>query len=143
MPFNCVMRPWKMAGARQHVTSIVGSNIALVRAGWLKEPRREMDDDVVLKAGCIVVNSREQLMQDQPGDLFPLISNNRVKLDDLAELGEVAAGKRPGRTSSVQITVHKSTAGTGAADIAIAGVAYKRAVEAGRGRWIHYSAAHR
>ena len=122
----------------QHVTSIVGSNIALVRAGWLKEPRRELDDDVILKAECVVANSREQLTQDQPGDIYPLIESNNIALADIAELGEVASGTKPGRTSEAQITVHKNTAGTGAADIAIAGVAYKRAVEAGRGRWIEY-----
>jgi alanine dehydrogenase len=123
----------------QHVTSIVGSNIALVRAGWLKEPRRELDDAVILRADRVVANSREQLMQDQPGDLYHLITGNRVKLDEIAELGEVASGKRPGRTSDSQITVHKNTAGTGAADIAIAGVAYRRAVKEGRGRWIPYT----
>ena len=131
-----VFGEWLEAG--QHVTSIVGSNIALVRAGWLEAARRELDDAVILRADAVVVNSREQVMQDQPGDLYPLVESNRVKLEDFAELGEVASKKRSGRTSDSQITVHKNTAGTGAADIAIAGIAYKRAVEAGRGRWMPY-----
>lgn len=129
-----VLGKWLEAG--QHITSIVGSNIGLVRAGWLKESRRELDDEVMLRAGRIVVNSREQLVQDQPGDLYGLISDERIKLDDIAELGEVIAGKRPGRTSDTEITVHKNTAGTGAADIAVAAVAYHRAKEMGRGRLI-------
>lgn len=129
-----VLGEWLEPG--QHITSIVGSNVALVRAGWLKEPRRELDDAVVLRSDCVVVNSREQVTQDQPGDLFGLIESKRLELDDLAELGEVVAGMRPGRTSDSQITIHKNTAGTGSADIAIAEVAYRRALEEGRGQWI-------
>lgn len=129
-----VLGEWLEPG--QHVMSIVGSNIALVRAGWLDAPRRELDDAVILRSDRIVVNSREQVMQDQPGDLFGLIEGGRIALDDLAELGEVVNGIRPGRTSDGEITVHKNTAGTGSADIAIAEVAYRRALEEGRGQWI-------
>ncbi len=118
----------------QHVASIVGSNIALVRAGWLDEPRRELDDAAVLRAGRIMVNSREQVIQDEQGDLFGLISSGRIDLNDIAEIGEIASGTRPGRTSDDEITLHKNTAGTGAADIAIAMVAYEKAKSQGRGR---------
>lgn len=120
----------------QHVTSIVGSNIALVRAGWLDAPRREVDDAAVLRSDRIAVNSREQVVQDQQGDLFGLVSDGRIALDDIAEIGEIANGDRPGRTSDDQITLHKNNAGTGAADIAIAVVAYREAKAQGRGQWM-------
>lgn len=120
----------------QHVTSIVGSNIELVRGGWLKEPRREVDDAVVLRADCVAVNSREQVIQDQQGDLYGLIESHRITLESLAEVGDLVAGKRPGRTSPDQITVHKNNAGTGVADIAIAHCAYERAKKEGRGQLI-------
>ena len=132
-----VLGEWLEPG--QHVTSIVGSNISLVRAGWLKEPRRELDDAVILRSDCIAVNSREQVIQDQPGDLFGLIESKQVESDDLSELGELVAGIRPGRSSDSQITVHKNTAGTGSADIAIAEVAYRRALAKGRGQWIPHT----
>jgi ornithine cyclodeaminase/alanine dehydrogenase-like protein (mu-crystallin family) len=120
----------------QHVASIVGSNIALVRAGWLDEPRRELDDAAVLKADLVAVNSREQVVQDEQGDLFGLISGGEIALDDIAEIGELANGTRPGRKSDDEITLHKNNAGTGAADLAIAMVAYKQARAQGRGRWL-------
>ncbi len=122
----------------QHVASIVGSNIALVRAGWLDQPRRELDDDAVLRADRIMVNSREQVIQDEQGDLFGLITDGRIKLDDIAEAGEVASGARPGRESEDEITLHKNNAGTGAADIAICMAAYLKAKAEGRGRRIGY-----
>lgn len=120
----------------QHVTSIVGSNIALVRAGWLEAPRRELDDVAVLRADRIAVNSREQVVQDEQGDLFGLITDGRIALDEIAEIGEIANGDRPGRTSDDQITLHKNNAGTGVADIAIAVVAYRQAKAQGRGQWM-------
>lgn len=123
----------------QHVTSIVGSNIELVRGGWLKEPRREVDDAVVLRADRIAVNSREQVIQDQQGDLFGLVDSGRIALDDIAEIGDLVAGKVAGRTSPKQITLHKNNAGTGVADIAIAHCAYERARQEGRGTLIPVS----
>ena len=52
--------------------------------------------------------------------------------DDFAELGQVIAGQRPGRTAPEQITLCDLT-GTGAQDTAIASLAYQRAVAAGKG----------
>lgn len=52
--------------------------------------------------------------------------------DDFAELGQVIAGQRPGRTANDQITLCDLT-GTGAQDTAIASLAYQRAVAAGKG----------
>lgn len=117
----------------QHVSSIVGSNIALVRAGWLDKPRREVDDCVVERADVIAVNSREAVVQDEQGDLFEPMGKGIITLDDLAELGEISLGRRPGRTSRDQITLHKNNVGMGIADLAIATCAYQRALAAGRG----------
>lgn len=126
-----LMGEWLEPG--QHVSSIVGSNIALVRAGWLDRPRRELDDRVVERADVIAVNSREAVVQDEQGDLFEPIEKGIIVLDDLAELGEIALGKRPGRTSDDQITLHKNNVGMGIGDLAIATCAYRRALAAGRG----------
>lgn len=117
----------------QHVSSIVGSNIQLVRAGWLDRPRRELDDEVVSRADVIAVNSREAVVQDEQGDLFEPMGKGIITLDDLAELGEIALGRRPARTSDDQITLHKNNVGMGIGDLAIATCAYRRALAAGRG----------
>lgn len=120
----------------QHVTSIVGSNIALVKAGWLDAPRRELDDEVIARADRIAVNSREQIIKDEQGDLFQPLEAGIVAMEDIAELGEVANGTRPGRSSPHEITLHKNNAGLGVADIAVARTAFERAKAEGRGRWI-------
>ena len=54
-------------------------------------------------------------------------------MDDLhAELGQIVAGLRPGRTSEQEIFVFDST-GTALQDVAAAAVVYERAVHAKRG----------
>lgn len=127
-----LMGEWLEPG--QHVSSIVGSNIQLVRAGWLDAPRREVDDRVIARADVIAVNSREAVVQDEQGDLFEPMAKGIIALDDLAELGEIALGQKPGRTGAEQITVHKNNVGMGIGDLAIATCAYRRALAAGRGR---------
>jgi ornithine cyclodeaminase len=117
----------------QHVSSIVGSNIALVRAGWLDRPRREVDDEVVARADVIAVNSREAVVQDEQGDLFEPMQKGIIRLDDLAELGEIGLGRRARRTSRDQITLHKNNVGMGIGDLAIATCAWRRALALGRG----------
>lgn len=51
---------------------------------------------------------------------------------NLAELGQVLAGQRPGRSDSAQVTLCDLT-GTGAQDTAIANLAFERARAAGKG----------
>lgn len=120
----------------QHVASIVGSNIELVRAGWLDTPRRELDNDVIARADVIAVNSREAVVQDEQGDLFQPMEVGIITFDDMAELGEIGNGSRPGRVSREQITLHKNNVGMGIGDLAIASVAYECAKAEGRGTWI-------
>ena len=52
--------------------------------------------------------------------------------DAYAELGEIVAGKKPGRTSESEIIIFDST-GTALQDVAAAAIAYERAIAAGRG----------
>lgn len=118
----------------QHVTSIVGSNAALLKGGWLKKRRREIDDATVQRANIIVANSREAVIQDEQGDLFEPLQAGLIRLEDIQDLGDIAAGKELGRTAADQITLHKNNMGVGVADVAIAKLAYDRARAEGRGR---------
>jgi alanine dehydrogenase len=62
------------------------------------------------------------------GDLHPAIEAKVMRRGDVhAELGQVIAGKRPGRTSEGEITVFDST-GTALQDVAAAAAVYRRAV---------------
>ncbi len=117
----------------QHVTGIIGGNIQLVQGGFLKESRREIDDRTAARADIIATNLRESVVSEKQGDLWTPIEKGLIKLDDIVELGELAAGTRAGRSARSQITYHKNNNGTGAADLAVTMLAYRQARAAGRG----------
>ena len=124
----------------QHVTGIIGSNVALVKGGFLKSRRREVDDTTAARADVIVTNLRESLISEEQGDLFEPMEKGLIKLEDIHELGELAAGKHPGRTRDDQITYHKNNNGLGCADLAISMRAYELAKKEGRGMMIDLAA---
>ena len=117
----------------QHVTGIVGSNIQLVQGGFLKNRRREIDDKTAGRADVIVANLRESVIQEQQGDLYEPIEKGLIRIDDIHELGELAAGVYHGRTRDSEITYHKNNNGTGVSDLGLAMLAYNLARAEGRG----------
>ena len=117
----------------QHVTGIIGSNIQLVTGGFLNKRRREIDDRTAERADVIAVNLRESVITEEQGDLFEPIERGLISIDDVVELGELAAATRSGRTADHQITYHKNNNGTGASEMALAMRAYQLAKAAGRG----------
>lgn len=119
--------------AGQHVTGIIGSNRQLVEGGFLPRPRREIDDNTAVRADVIVTNLKESMVSEQQGDLYGPIEAGLIGIDDVFELGDLATGRHPGRTSAGQITYHKNNNGTGCSEMAIAMTAYRMAREHGRG----------
>lgn len=117
----------------QHVTGIIGSNVALVKAGFLRSRRRELDDKTAVRADVIVANLRESVMSEEQGDLFEPLEKGLIQLEKIRELGELATGAFPGRTRDDQITYHKNNNGLGCADLAVAMRAYELAKKEGRG----------
>jgi ornithine cyclodeaminase len=117
----------------QHVITVVGSNNALVKGGWLSSGRRENDDVTVQRADFIVTNWRESIEQEQQAGLIEPINKGLIGWDKIVELGDILAGKHPGRTSDEQITYHANNNGTAAADLAIAKWVYDECRRLGRG----------
>jgi len=117
----------------QHVTGIIGSNKQLVEGGFLKKARREIDDNTAVRADVIVTNLRESMVSEEQGDLYGPIAAGLIDIGDVHELGDLATGRHPGRTTDDQITYHKNNNGTGVSEMAIAMTAYRRAREEGRG----------
>ncbi len=117
----------------QHVTGIIGSNVALVKAGFLRSRRREIDDKTAVRAEVIVTNLRESVLSEEQGDLFEPLEKKLIQLEKIHELGELTTKAFPGRTGDEQITYHKNNNGLGCADLAIAMRAYELAKQAGRG----------
>ena len=116
-----------------HVTSIMGGNVGLVKAGIAQSKRRELDDAAIRRSDVIVVNSRDQAIQDEQGDLFDPVQAGLLSWNRIAELGDLLNGKVPGRSGATQITLFKNNAGQGVADVAIASKIYSLARDQGIG----------
>lgn len=119
----------------------------LIRADWLHpgmhitamgsdaEEKQELQADVFGQADLIVCDRKSQAFR--LGELHHAREAGVITDadDNIVELGELTAGRHPGRQSDQQITVADLT-GTGAQDTAIALVAYRQAQEAGLGMQI-------
>jgi ornithine cyclodeaminase/alanine dehydrogenase-like protein (mu-crystallin family) len=110
---------WIAAGA--HVNA-AGSN-ALQRA--------ELDVEAVRRAELIVTDSLEQARLEC-GDLVAALEQGVIRWEDVHELGEVVAGKRPGRTGADAVTIFESQ-GVAMQDVAVAARIVSRARERGVG----------
>ena len=108
-------REWLAPGA--HVTSVGAA-----------QEGPELDADTVRETDVLAVESRVAF---QP---YPAGAHELQGLDPerAAELGEILAGRRPGRTSADQLTVYKSM-GHAVEDAAAAKLVYERAIAEGVG----------
>jgi ornithine cyclodeaminase len=120
-----VRREWLTPGV--HITS-VGYN----RAG------RELDDATIIDA-LVCVESRHAALAPFPAgsnDLLIPIRDGVITADHVhAELGELVAGAKPGRTTPDQITVYKSV-GVAVEDAAAVGLVLTTACQHGIGQHI-------
>ena len=108
-----------------HLNSIVGGD------GFL--PRKELDDDAVMKAGLIVVGYKPQIFLDKQAEFHDRLERGLVKADDLHELGELLIGKCRGRKDDNEITFFKNNTGMGIQFAATARKMYEKAKEKGIG----------
>ena len=108
-----------------HVISIVGSNVGLVEAGLRRTKRRELDDTTIRRADLILVNSVQQVKQDEQADIYDPVTAGIRNWNEIYELGQLLSGEIQGRTSDRQITLLKNNAGQGVADVAILAKVYQ------------------
>lgn len=118
---------WLQAG--QHVTSIVGSNVGLLRSKQRTRKRREIDDRTVERMDVIAAASRDQAIEDQQGDLFDPIESGIIAFDDIRDIGDILTGRVSGRTGAGQLTLFKNNAGQGICDVALIAKVAARARE--------------
>jgi len=114
---------WLQAG--QHINA-AGGNLLL---------RRELDDEAVLRANLVVVDSIEQA-RIEAGEFVGVMETGKRHWQDLVELHHVVAGQR-GRSRSTDITLFKSL-GLAIEDVAVASVVYNRAIDRGIGKRIPF-----
>jgi alanine dehydrogenase len=94
------------------------------------EEKQELDPSL-MAAATIVTDVTEQCAAF--GDLHHALASGLVRREDVhAELGEIVAGRKPGRRSAEEIIVFDST-GTALQDVAAASVVLERARTTGRG----------
>jgi alanine dehydrogenase len=99
--------------------------------------KQELHPDLMAEAK-IVADLMEQCAS--MGDLHHAIEAGAVtRADVYAELGEVVAGKKPGRTADEEIIVFDST-GMALQDVAAAAVAYENAERQGCGARLNFAA---
>ena len=114
---------WIEAG--MHMNSIVGGD------GFL--PRKELDDEAVMKANLIVVGYKPQIFLDKQAEFHDRLERGLVKAEDLHELGELLNGKCRGRENDQEITFFKNNTGMGIQFAATARKMYEKAKEKGIG----------
>ena len=100
-------------------------------------PTRREVDGATLGAAAVFVDRRESAL-NEAGDYLLAVKEGAAPADCIrAELGEVAIGAKPGRTSPKQITLFKSL-GLAIEDLAAAQYVHARAQAEGRGTTVDF-----
>jgi ornithine cyclodeaminase len=128
------------------VVLVTSSREPVVRSEWIADgahvcavgacrpDQREMDPALVGRAR-VFVDSRPGALAEA-GDIVLAIRDGAFSAERIAgELGELAAGRVPGREHDAQVTIFKSL-GMAVEDVAAAHLAYRRATERGLGRGV-------
>ena len=115
----------KWVASGMHLNSIVGGD------GFL--PRKELDDEAVMKADLIVVGYKPQIFLDKQAEFHDRLERGIVKAEDLHELGDLVNGKCRGRGDEKEITFFKNNTGMGIQFAATARKMYEKAKEKGIG----------
>ena len=148
-PVTTVADPRAAVRGADVIVTTTPAEQPILKADWLEpgqhitamgsdsEHKNEVDPAVFARASYVA----DRLGQTRRlGELAHAIRAGLATADQtFAELGEVIAGKRPGRTSAGEITLADLT-GTGVQDTAIANLAAARARTAGAGQTIDTNA---
>ncbi len=115
----------------------------VVKAEWVREGthinaigadavgKEELDPELLIRSKIIVDDVVQAI---HSGEVNVPLSKHYISENDIhAQLGEVIAGLKPGRTSDEEITIFDST-GLAIQDVATANLVYERAVVKGLGR---------
>lgn len=143
VPVEAVASPEIACRGADLVVTVTPAHEPLVHANWI-EPgthitavgadapdKQELDVGVLSKADKVVADRLEQCLR--LGEIHHAVKAGDLRMEDIyAELGEIAAGMKPGRESSEEITVADLT-GVGVQDAAVANHVVDEAARRGLG----------
>jgi alanine dehydrogenase len=113
---------------------LLGTFIAAVGAD--DENKQELFSELLSKSKVVVDIAEQSAII---GELHHAIKDGLLTMTDIyAELGCIIAGKKPGRVSDKEIIVFDST-GTALQDVAVAAIAYEKAIAGGIGSGLNFS----
>jgi ornithine cyclodeaminase len=134
------------------VVAATTSTEPVVQGRWLKPgafvaavgayavESRELDDEVIRRAACYVIDSRADVL-DRAGDFVIPMRSGLLRREQVAEIAEIVSGARPGRRSAQDIVVFKSS-GVPIQDLVTAQHIERRAIDKGAGREIEMGGDH-
>jgi alanine dehydrogenase len=96
--------------------------------------RRELDETAIKRSALIVVDDLPQA-KTEAGDLIWAYEQRAFQWEQVAELGQLAAKRIPGRPSTDAITLFESQ-GIGMEDVAAGMHVYRKAIERGLGQQV-------
>jgi len=103
------------------------SGVHISAIGAYTPQMQEIDETTLKRANKIVIDHHEGALAEA-GDLIIALRNGAIKESDIyAEIGEIAAGKKPGRERDDEITFFKSV-GNAVQDASVARAIYDAAV---------------
>jgi alanine dehydrogenase len=144
VPARAVASPEEAATGSDIVTTMTSASNPVLLGDWLAPGthvnaagsnvahHRELDEAAVLRAARVVVDDRAEA-QVECGDLIAVIQAGRFTWDRAEGLGDLVAGRVPGRAGADDITLFESQ-GIAAEDVAAAARAVANARRLGLGQ---------
>lgn len=117
----------------QHVTSIVSSNISLLKRGYVQQMRREIDDRTLERSEVLMTNVWGQEELDRTAVFWEIAQRRPDLAKEMVDAGQVLRHERPSRTHAEQITYFKNCAFWGIGAAAIGGLIYDRLLKQNKG----------
>jgi len=124
----------------QHVTSIVSSNIGLLKRGYVQQMRREIDNTTLERADVLMTNAWGQEELDQTAVFWQMSLDRPVFTNKIVDAGQVIRREKQGRTRDIQITYFKNCATWGVGAAAIGGLIYDKLRKQGKGVVLDFDA---
>ena len=105
-----------------------GAHVNAAGSNWAN--RRELPGDLIFERASLVAVDSLEVASLESGDILIPMREMSLSSSPAVEIGDIIAGRIPGRTRPDQITIFKSN-GLAVEDIAVAGFIYEAALRSG------------